>query len=104
MCVTLGASSGVGSGGPAACNSVSELRLPNQLRVLTASSGTSASTSQAFQVVAGIVPNGASSVEVDFSDGSSAIAPVTNNGFLLTTNGRTPGTYKWSINGTTFTE
>jgi len=34
----------------------------------------------------------------------SIVGRMTNNGFLLTTNGRTPGTYKWSINGTTFTE
>lgn len=104
VCVTLSASSGVGAGGPAACNSISELSQPNQLLVLAASSGTVATTDPTPAVVAGLVPDGASSVEVDFTDGSSAIAPVVNNGFVLTTDGRTPSGFKWSINGTGFSE
>lgn len=104
VCVTLSASSGVGAGGPAACNSVSELSQPNELLVLAASSGTTSTTNPPPQVLAGLVPNGATSVEIDFTDGSSVTAPVTNNGFLLSTDGRTPSAFKWSINGTTFTE
>lgn len=110
MCITLSASSGVGEGGPAACNSVSELSAPNQLLVLGASSGSSTSSAsqvpqvQAPQVLVGLVPDGASSVEVDFTDGSSTVAPVSNNGFLLNLDGRTPDAFKWSVNGAAFAE
>jgi hypothetical protein len=104
VCVTLSASSGVAAGGPAACNSVSELSQPNQLLVLGASSQTTSTTNPAPQVLAGLVPNGVSNVEVDFTDGSSVDAPVTNNGFILGTDGRTPSGFKWSINGTAFGE
>ena len=105
MCVTLNASAGVGEGGPAACDTLSNLAAPNQLLVLGASSkAATSSPSTAPQVLVGLVPNGASTVAITFTDGSSLMAPVTDNGFLIHTAGRTPAAFQWSIGGTSYTE
>jgi hypothetical protein len=77
ICVTVNATTGPAAGGPAACNTPAELAEPNQLLATIASSSGSGS-----QVIAGIAPNGVSGVTINFSDGSSVIAPVKRNGFL----------------------
>jgi hypothetical protein len=83
---------------------VSVLRAPDQLLVLGASSG-SESVGPAPQVLAGLAPNGAATVAIDFSDGSSVTVPVINNGFLLNPPaGRMPTAFRWSVNGVSFTE
>jgi hypothetical protein len=108
LCITVGASAGVASGGPAACNQLAILSQPKELLVMAAGSGGGASKSgdppPPSQVVAGLAPNGVSSVTINFTNGTSAVVPVANNGFVLNTDGRTPGTYKWVADGSQNTE
>jgi hypothetical protein len=91
LCVTVDARSGPASGGPAACNSISRLTRPGQILVLGASAGTGA----APQVLAGLTPDGVSSVTVSYEDGSTAAVPVKDNGFAVVTGGRTPRSLRW---------
>lgn len=104
VCVTV-SGSGAAAGGPAACNSLSTLAEPGQLLTLEAGEGPAGSSAAAqtavYQVVAGLVPNGVTSVGVHYSDGSSASVPVTNNGFAMLTGGKTPTEFIWSSSGGT---
>lgn len=95
VCVTVNASSGAASGGPAACNTTAELSKPDQLLTLQAQSSDST-----YQAIAGIAPQGVSSVTIYFSDGSSTLVPVVNNGFTDSApDTKTVTKYSWLNNG-----
>ncbi len=95
VCVTLHAPKG--PAGPAACNTVAELRNPNQLLVDVSTSSDSSS-----EVIAGVAPTGVSSIKIEFSDGTSATVPVVNNGFTYTASkSQKIGELTWSDAGVT---
>lgn len=96
VCVTVHASSGPASGGPAACNTVAELRKPDQLLVDVSTTPASSS----LEVVAGVAPQGVSTVTIDFQDGTSATVPVVDDGFTYTTtDSETISSFSWSASG-----
>lgn len=100
VCVTVNAGTGPAAGGPAACNSPTELAQPNQLLILDAGSSDSSS-----HVIAGLVPDGVSSVTIDLGSAAPVSVPVTSNGFTYTTPaGELPSGYSWTANGKTSTE
>lgn len=100
VCVTVNAATGPAAGGPAACNSPAQLTQPNQLLILDASSSDSSS-----HVIAGLVPDGVSSVTIDLGGAAPVSVPVASNGFTYTTlAGELPSGYSWTANGTTSTE
>ncbi len=84
LCVTVDARSGPAAGGPAACSSPAHQ--PGQLLVLAAGTGTGTTT----QILAGLIPDGVFSVTVSYTNGSTAVPPVTGNGFALNTGGWIP--------------
>lgn len=67
-----------------ACNSAATLEAEHQLIVQASLVGNTSSTAPTpglANVVAGLAPNGVSSVTIAFSDGTSVEAPVVENGF-----------------------
>jgi hypothetical protein len=93
VCITL-------ASGAAACNSLAELQKPNQL-LSVSSTATRPGSQPSPTVIAGIAPTGVDSVTIHFQDGSAAVAPVTNDGFVYTTSRSqsVPTGYTWSANG-----
>lgn len=101
VCVTMDGQGPASSGGPAACNTVAELSQPDQLLVDVSGAPSTSSS----QVVAGLAPNGVSTVTIRFQDGTSTNVPVTNNGFTYTANSSNPiSGFSWTVNGVVNTE
>lgn len=96
VCVTVYASSGPATGGPAACNTVATLNTSDQLLVDVSTTPATSSS----EVIAGLAPDGVSNVTIDFQDGMSAAVPVVNNGFTYTTTDTKPiSDFSWSRGG-----
>lgn len=81
LCVTVDAGSGPAAGGPTACNSVRQLTRPGQILILAAGTG----SGTAPQILAGLIPDGVSSVMISYANGSTAAVPVHDNGFAVDT-------------------
>lgn len=100
ICVTVNASTGAAAGGPAACNTPSELAQPNQLLATDA-----ASSGSNDQVIAGLVPDGVTTVTISFQGGSSVPVAVSNNGFTYSTpSGRALRGFSWTASGMAYAE
>ncbi len=106
LCVTVQGSPLAAQGWPAACNSPSELAKPDQLLTLEAgASGPGGTPRPPLAFIAGLVPDGVRTVTVVYKDGTGVAAPVTNNGFVVNTDGKATSAVKWSSpDGATHTE
>jgi hypothetical protein len=93
VCITI-------ANGAAACNSLAELQKPDQM-LSVSSTAIRPGSQPSPTVIAGLAPTGVDSVTIHFQDGSTVVAPVTNDGFVYTTSlsQSVPSGYTWSVNG-----
>jgi hypothetical protein len=98
VCVIVSGSA-VGEAAPSACNSSSAIAEGREL--LTVESGSERGVSS---VIAGLAPDGVKAVEVTFTDGTAATAPVAANGFHLLSKGKRLRHLTWSTPTATYHE
>jgi hypothetical protein len=104
LCVVVGASGGSGCVAESALASGTQLLIVGESVGATPSEPLTQAQIQAEneagppppQVIAGVAPNGVSTVSVTYSNGTSTTAPVKDNGFEISPGGRSPVAFSWT--------
>ena len=97
LCAVVGGATLVATGAPSTCNSAARLRGSHELLVFGAgaSAAGGTSTSPGPEVIAGLAPNGVTSVTIELANGTSQTVPVVDNGFHLMNPGARPQGFTW---------
>jgi hypothetical protein len=97
LCAVVGGSTLLAEGAPSTCNSAAHLRDNHELLVLGAgaSNAAEAGTATEPEVIAGLAPNGVTSVTIELANGTSQTVPVVDNGFHLMNPGARPQRFSW---------
>lgn len=105
LCAVIDGTTLVATGAPSSCNSAARLRDSHELLVFGASASAAGSTHTSPEVIAGLAPNGVTSVTIGLANGTSQTVPVVDNGFHLMNPGAKPQRFTWkSASGVNYSQ